>query len=241
MGRRKWHFSLAVMFVLLGGVLPRQAAAGSVGSEASFTVQIYNYAGVDPRTLREAENVGAGIFRNAGEKTDWLDSAEAGHFALHRSADLPLTSLLRFQVRILSPEMAAHLDLNGSEMGLASGKGLDRLIVYICYSRIPELAKRQLTAKTHGTITRNATSGQILGAMIAHELGHLMLNLASHSETGIMRGNWDLKDLGDIADGVLCFTPQQSERIQTDIARRAASNADQKETRRPLVGDFASA
>jgi hypothetical protein len=225
MGRRKWHFSLTIISVLFGGGLARGAAADSVTPEGSFTVHIYNYVGVDPRTLGEAENVAARIFHDAGGKTDWVDSAETGQSAQDRSADVPLTSLLRFQVRILSPEMAAHLDLNASEMGLAPGKGLDRLIVYICYSRITDLAKRQLTAKTHGTITRNATSGQILGAMIAHELGHLMLNLASHSDTGIMRGDWDLKDLLDIAHGLLPFTSQQAGKIRADISRRAASSA----------------
>jgi len=218
MGIQKWSFRLAVMLMLFGGVLVEKAKADSARTEASFTVRVYNYGEVDSRTLTEAEKFAATIFRKAGKEIDWIESAVV---ALNKPADISFTSLTRFQVRILSPEMAAHLDLNGSEMGLAPGKGLDRLIVYVCYSRIADLAKRQLKTKAQGVITRNASSGQILGAMIAHELGHLLLNLASHSETGIMRGQWDLKDLRDIADGVLYFTPQQAAKIRADIARRA--------------------
>jgi hypothetical protein len=69
-------------------------------------------------------------------------------------------------------------------------------------------------------ITWHATVAQILGAMMAHELGHILLNLPSHSETGIMKGDWDLKELCDAAYGFLLFTRQQTEVIQADVARR---------------------
>ena len=56
--------------------------------------------------------------------------------------------------------------------------------------------------------------------MIAHELGHVLLNLPSHTGTGIMRGDWDLKDLEDIAYGYLLFMPQQAETMLVEVARR---------------------
>lgn len=61
---------------------------------------------------------------------------------------------------------------------------------------------------------------RILGEMIAHEIGHILLNLSAHSETGIMRGGWDLKDLQDVAYGELLFTKQQSKVIETEVIRR---------------------
>jgi len=57
---------------------------------------------------------------------------------------------------------------------------------------------------------------------IAHEIGHLLLNLETHSATGIMRGDWDLRDLQGVATGFLLFTPQQAEIIRTEVARRAS-------------------
>ena len=40
---------------------------------------------------------------------------------------------------------------------------------------------------------------------------HLLLNQESHSSAGIMRGDWNLKDLQDAVYGYLLFTPQQAE------------------------------
>ena len=62
--------------------------------------------------------------------------------------------------------------------------------------------------------------GHILGHVIAHEFGHLLLNLDSHSPTGIMRGMWDTNDFAAATYGDLLFTPQQAEVIRVDVARR---------------------
>jgi hypothetical protein len=51
---------------------------------------------------------------------------------------------------------------------------------------------------------------------------HLLLNLSSHSDTGIMRGEWDLKDLQDAAFGNLLFTSPQAEVLRAEAARRVA-------------------
>src|SRR5215831_2320685 len=73
----------------------------------------------------------------------------------------------------------------------------------VFYNRVKELSHRQINVYRKGIVARPATVDQILGAMIAHELGHVLLNLPSHTETGIMRGDWDLKDLEDFAYGDL--------------------------------------
>jgi hypothetical protein len=62
-----------------------------------------------------------------------------------------------------------------------------------------------------GISGRHANVAQVSGHVIAHELGHL-LGLDSHSPTGIMRADWNLKHLKDATDGYLLFTPQQSNR-----------------------------
>ena len=55
---------------------------------------------------------------------------------------------------------------------------------------------------------------------MAHEIGHILLNLSVHTPTGIMRGRWDLNDLRDIAEGSLGFTKQQGKVIQAEVTRR---------------------
>jgi len=46
----------------------------------------------------------------------------------------------------------------------------------------------------------------ILGHVIAHEIGHVLLNLENHhSPAGIMRGEWNPRVLEDAKAGILVF------------------------------------
>jgi len=62
---------------------------------------------------------------------------------------------------------------------------------------------------------------QLLGAVIAHEIGHLVLPTHSHSETGIRRAMWDQQDFQLAAHGELGFTPRQAELIRNEVLRRS--------------------
>jgi len=54
----------------------------------------------------------------------------------------------------------------------------------------------------------------ILGDVVAHEIGHLLLGSRAHSATGIMRGWWDRAQLQRALTGRQLFTPEQSARIR---------------------------
>jgi hypothetical protein len=90
----------------------------------------------------------------------------------------------------------------------------------VFYNSVEALAQRQKEVGIKGDSLRYATKAQILGNMIAHEIGHVLLNLRSHSATGIMRGDWDLQDLQDVAYGCLLFTRLQAEIIRAEVVRR---------------------
>jgi hypothetical protein len=54
----------------------------------------------------------------------------------------------------------------------------------------------------------------MLGHVIAHEVGHLLLPRDSHSRTGLMRGVWDDIQIRDAAGGRLTFTDTQAQKIR---------------------------
>jgi hypothetical protein len=64
-----------------------------------------------------------------------------------------------------------------------------------------------------------AGRGEILGAIMAHEIGHL-LGVTRHSDAGIMRGDWQDQELKSIAKGRLGFTEDQARVIDAAIVRR---------------------
>jgi hypothetical protein len=83
---------------------------------------------------------------------------------------------------------------------------------------------------------------EILGCVIAHEIGHLELGADSHSKTGLMRAHWDSKSLSDAAKGQLFFSPSQVVAMQATLAaasqgmvsRTIAPRAAPQQTSAPL-------
>ena len=52
-----------------------------------------------------------------------------------------------------------------------------------------------------------ATADVLLGRVIAHELGHLLIGTARHSSTGLMRAEWSVTELRRRRDDDWRFTP----------------------------------
>lgn len=202
----------AVILILTNGLLAlnQAAAAKTRTTDAILTIGIRNYANVDAETLKNAETVATLIFRKAGVQTQWIDLKIPTDF---------LSSVL--QVQLIAGAMVERLNFPRDVMGVAPGNDRDRRFVYVFYDGVGALAQSQKQARIAGKMQQTADRAQILGTLIAHEIGHLLLNLTSHSAAGIMRGGWNLKDLEDVALGYLVFTRSQAETIQAEVVRRA--------------------
>ena len=62
------------------------------------------------------------------------------------------------------------------------------------------------------------SKAQILGHAVAHEIGHLVMGLNSHSPRGLMRAGWKANDLRDMAERHLLFSRREGERMRIRIA-----------------------
>ena len=105
-------------------------------------------------------------------------SKRAGRFPNRRSF-----GPAHIQLDILPLLMAGRFGLPNNVMGLAPGTGSDRRLVYVFYSSVEALARRQSRA--------HLSTAVILGHAMAHEIGHLLLNQESHNGGG-------RKSVGDI-------------------------------------------
>ena len=56
--------------------------------------------------------------------------------------------------------------------------------------------------------------------MMAHEVGHLLLELSGHSGEGIMRARWGDEDLKMIAKGRMWLTAGEASRLSFMVAKR---------------------
>lgn len=79
-------------------------------------------------------------------------------------------------------------------------------VAYAFYDKIQQFAQR-----------KQVNAAKLLGHVIAHEVGHLLLGYGSHSSGGIMRAEWDSTGLQDLRTSRLTFTTQQMTVIQNRV------------------------
>jgi hypothetical protein len=211
----KWCLALVMMLTGLAGTAQGKAADFPERS-LTLTIDVYNYAKVDAKTMKDAEKVATRIVRETGVETRWVDISDSGQADLVEERSFDPTHIT---LDVLPRAMGDHLQLSNDVMGLAPGVGPDRQIVYVFYNRIDRVngTQLQLEARLDGIYVRTS---QTFGHAIAHEVGHLLLNTEGHSKTGIMRATWQLDDLRDVALGRLFFTSQQAEVIRAEVIRR---------------------
>ena len=198
--------------------LGNAAAAPSLETSPAITIHVRNYARVAPKTLAEAEEVATAIFREAGIDAQWAETDVAAVNDQETFTGHSTYSLADIQLSILPREMSDRFGLPNNVMGMVPRT--DAQIAYVFDNTIETLFQSTLSAYRTGHIDRRVSESQILGIAIAHELGHLLLDLEGHSADGLMRAQWGLTDLRNAAFQMLLFTPQQAEVLRANARSR---------------------
>ena len=138
----------------------------SPGRGPGIQVRIHDYAKVPDATLNRAEKEASRVLREAGIDTTFLHcavSSEQPHEDAACGRELRPNDLV---VSILSRSMARKVPLSGTTFGFArqSDRGGYAYVASVFFHRVEELAK-------HGVASRAV----ILGHVLAHEIGHLLL------------------------------------------------------------------
>jgi hypothetical protein len=177
--------------------------------DPKIIVRVYNYAHIPPQTHAEAIGEAAKMFSEVGLETVWLDCRLSMQDVHGDKACQQPFGPTDFVLRILPmSKVKAYRD---STFGVSlPSEGEEKgFIANIFWNRIEELTK-----------WLQVSQSQVLGLVTVHELGHLLLGLNSHSPTGIMRANWNKKDIERASQGLLHFTPQQTEHIRAEVRAR---------------------
>jgi hypothetical protein len=109
-------------------------------------------------------------------------------------------------VRII--DQAAPI-FTGETMGVAAPDPSGGVDAAVFYPRIQKVA--------HGSL---AGIDILLGTVIAHEVGHLLLGNLKHSANGIMCGRWKKKELEMAGLQLLLFTNEEASAIRVEAAAR---------------------
>jgi hypothetical protein len=181
-------------------------------SVLEITVHVDDYSGIEPAAMAQAQGFAGKILGRAGIGVQWRSCLNPKQGAMPttdcRSEATDLTHLL---VKVLPERMCRRLAFTAEQVGLAAlgGKGGVATDAYVCFDRVMNLANEWMTPWP-----------PVLGAMIAHEAGHLLLGVNGHSPVGIMRARWSLGDIKQILEGRMNFDRQQAEKMRGDVRRR---------------------
>jgi hypothetical protein len=204
---RWWGWALVV---LLWGAIA-MAGTGEVDLP-EITVLVNNSAGVSRGVLKRAENDAERIFRAAGVEIQWEDCSRGA--VVDACQQVPGANEF-----VLSIEATGKTSTD-SVFGVAFlGEGGIGKYCNVFFDRVEETQRESGTGGAH-----------LLGAVVAHELGHLLLGPHAHAHVGIMTPVWQEQSLRAIEMGTFFFTREQAvsmrERMQTvkheghDVSRR---------------------
>jgi len=177
---------------------------------------MYNY-GAARALLARSEGEATAILNQAGLDVGWIDCPLTTAELSGHPACLATMGTGDFVVKILSGRAAEGFSSEREILGraLECRSGQVGCSAYIFYRDLPELA-----------VDAGVSESQLLGHILAHEIGHLLLGSNSHAAAGVMRAQWGPEDFRTMAESLLIFTEQQARRLREGVSALHTIRAD---------------
>lgn len=190
-------------------------AYGEADSNLEITIHVYDYGGIDLRELTEAETIAARIFQKSGLRILWGNCRLPPTGTALTKCAASDGGPTHLYIRLLPEQMAQKLTAAAKMLGMSvpTYDGTFPMDAYVFAERIGDLAKQD-----RGPVP------PLLGAAIAHEVGHLLLAGNAHTVTGIMGAQWGPKENKDALMGVLTFSRLQSRKMRFDVSQRMSGS-----------------
>jgi hypothetical protein len=199
-----------VLSITIFSVLGRAGETDNPARDNSqLSVCVYNDAKAPAPELAQAERQTENILGRAGLRVNWPNCRADAHNSHDSAVAYGHHQLF---LRIIS---GSRHSMGDSVFGVTflspngSGQYSD-----ICYERSLELHRDW-----------GVDVGGILGAIIAHEIGQLLLGSNAHAAIGIMRAHWQGAELRMLSQGQLLFTREQGARMRTNLVQEERAEA----------------
>jgi len=171
----------------------------------AISVSIYDDVQLSPRVLAEAEDETARVYQKAGITISWIECKSS------KTDSAP-------DLRCQDPPSAVHLNLRIIPHASKSGDGIFGVAFLSAegtgaYSDVSYNSAEELDRDWHVGLAR------VLGHVMAHELGHLLLGSNAHSRQGIMCPSWHGGELRLASMGALLFSQEQAQFMRERLAR----------------------
>ena len=187
---------------------------GQAAANLEMAIHVYDYAGIHPGKLAEAEAFAARILEESGLGTKWSNCR------LSPAANAPTrcaaaAGVIHLYIRLLPEKMARKFTVPSSMLGMSlpTSEGTFPVDAYVFAERVGVLAQQD-----------QIPLPPLLGAAITHEVGHLLLANEAHTVSGIMRAQWGRRENNDALMGALRFSRGQSEQMRVNLNHRISGS-----------------
>jgi len=194
---------LCIVLAVIWAMLPSVLVAGGPERKVppvSVTVSVFNDARVPPLVLQAARQRAEAVFEKAGISLVWLDCGEPGNWLSDRGC-LSVAFPEHLSVRLVEGRKAISADIYGQSYLDEKGQGS-----YASVFATPLASSKALCL---------VKEGDLLGYVVVHELGHLLLGQDSHSFQGLMRARWEVVELEEAGLGRLGFTAAEAQLMRS--------------------------
>ena len=192
--------SLLAYFMMLLVIAANALAHPKELNPTALVLSVFNDASVPPETLAQGETRAAHILAQAGIQVEWLNCvSEGSHVPDQFEPPSPCSRIAypsHLSVRIALTGRSVKDDIFGEAFTDSDGRGT---YVTLYYAHLAD-------PTTHLPLS----DAELLGHVIAHEVGHLLLGTDSHSHDGIMQGRWADVQLREARKGHLQFSASQA-------------------------------
>jgi hypothetical protein len=192
-------------FALVVGLsAPQKMAAAAADPEASNggRLRIIDEASVEPAVLDEALGQAIRIYRGLSIEFVWMHADDRVHES-------------EFIIKIVRKSLGGSTAVDRA-LGITPMPGdQGGHHAWLFYDRIEDRAK-----------VLRMSCGALLGVVLAHEIGHLLLPKGSNSDAGLMSRTWDREHVQRAMWGVLTFSPQEEALIRSRLHNSALPAAD---------------
>jgi hypothetical protein len=190
--------NLVIGATLAGSILTAMPAAAKQDTRLTLVLHLSDYSQVRSDDLADAKMEVARIYDTVGIRAVFVAQGAAAPES---------DRALHLRIVLLSREMAERKveaeHVGSSALGMA---GRETGYAYILTHRAMDVAE-----------VFQVSRGVVLGKVLAHEIGHMVLPIYSHSPSGIMRADVDLQHRFQ------GFTAEQGDAIRTLVAADIAA------------------
>jgi hypothetical protein len=194
----------ATLFVIGATASIAGAAPQPGGSAPALLVRFYDFARLSPEVRLRAQTEASRAYQRIGVELTWLGVDDA----IDENE-----SRLVLSIVILPRPVGDSPHAPERTMGVTPRRPTaDPRIAFVFYDRLHEVAH-----------LAGDTGARVLGNILAHEIGHLLLPSDAHSIDGIMRAEWDDRQLQLATTSILDFTQEQAQRIRDRLSVEPAA------------------